>query len=109
MQLELELILSHMTQKPMLRGEVGARALRVRSDRQVLYVTFLITVSLFESTAAPFAIAVQRAGFGFYCARSIAMNPEGRRFSLSWRPLFMFSGLRRARGCSRSKGRSRRT
>jgi hypothetical protein len=29
---ELELILSHMTQKPMLRGEVGARALRVRSD-----------------------------------------------------------------------------
>ena len=31
-ELELELILSHMTQKPMLRGEVGARALRVRSD-----------------------------------------------------------------------------
>jgi hypothetical protein len=29
---ELELILSHVTQKPMLRGEVGARALRVRSD-----------------------------------------------------------------------------
>jgi hypothetical protein len=26
--LELELILSQMTQKPMLRGEVGARALR---------------------------------------------------------------------------------
>jgi hypothetical protein len=25
-ELELELILSHMTQKPMLRGEVGARA-----------------------------------------------------------------------------------
>ena len=24
-ELELELILSHMTQKPMLRGEVGAR------------------------------------------------------------------------------------
>ena len=31
-QLELELILSQMAQKPMLRGEVGARALRVRSD-----------------------------------------------------------------------------
>ena len=31
-ELELELILSQMTQKPMLRGEVGARALRVRSD-----------------------------------------------------------------------------
>ena len=31
-ELELELILSHMTQKAMLRGEVGARALRVRSD-----------------------------------------------------------------------------
>jgi len=31
-ELELELLLSHMTQKPMLRGEVGARALRVRSD-----------------------------------------------------------------------------
>jgi hypothetical protein len=31
-ELELELILSHMTQKPMLRGEVGARASRVRSD-----------------------------------------------------------------------------
>jgi hypothetical protein len=31
-ELELELILPHMTQKPMLRGEVGARALRVRSD-----------------------------------------------------------------------------
>jgi len=30
--LELELILSQMAQKPMLRGEVGARALRVRSD-----------------------------------------------------------------------------
>ena len=30
--LELELIQSHMAQKPMLRGEVGARALRVRSD-----------------------------------------------------------------------------
>ena len=29
---ELELIQSHMAQKPMLRGEVGARALRVRSD-----------------------------------------------------------------------------
>ena len=29
---ELELILSQMAQKPMLRGEVGARALRVRSD-----------------------------------------------------------------------------
>ena len=28
--LELELIQSHMTQKPLLRGEVGARALRVR-------------------------------------------------------------------------------
>ena len=28
-ELELELIQSHMTQKPMLRGEVGARALRV--------------------------------------------------------------------------------
>ena len=31
-ELELELIQSHMAQKPMLRGEVGARALRVRSD-----------------------------------------------------------------------------
>ena len=31
-QLELELIQSHMAQKPMLRGEVGARALRVWSD-----------------------------------------------------------------------------
>ena len=31
-ELELELILSHMTQKPVLRGEVGARALRVRTD-----------------------------------------------------------------------------
>ena len=31
-ELELELILSQMAQKPMLRGEVGARALRVRSD-----------------------------------------------------------------------------
>ena len=31
-KLELELIQSHMAQKPMLRGEVGARALRVRSD-----------------------------------------------------------------------------
>jgi hypothetical protein len=30
--LELELILSQMAQKPVLRGEVGARALRVRSD-----------------------------------------------------------------------------
>ena len=29
---KLELIQSHMAQKPMLRGEVGARALRVRSD-----------------------------------------------------------------------------
>ena len=29
---ELELIQSHMAQKPMLRGEVGARAVRVRSD-----------------------------------------------------------------------------
>ena len=28
-ELELELIQSHMAQKPMLRGEVGARALRV--------------------------------------------------------------------------------
>ena len=28
LELELELIQSHMTQKPMLRGEVGARALR---------------------------------------------------------------------------------
>jgi len=32
MFIELELILSQMAQKPMLRGEVGARALRVRSD-----------------------------------------------------------------------------
>jgi len=31
LELELELILSQMAQKPMLRGEVGARALRVRS------------------------------------------------------------------------------
>ena len=31
-ELELELIQSHMAQKPMLRGEVGARALRVRSE-----------------------------------------------------------------------------
>jgi hypothetical protein len=31
-ELELELIQSHMAQKPMLRCEVGARALRVRSD-----------------------------------------------------------------------------
>ena len=31
-ELELELIQSHMAQKPMLQGEVGARALRVRSD-----------------------------------------------------------------------------
>ena len=30
-ELELELIQSNMAQKPMLRGEVGARALRVRS------------------------------------------------------------------------------
>ena len=29
---EIELIQSHMAQKPMLRGEVGARALRVRSE-----------------------------------------------------------------------------
>ena len=28
--LELELIQSHMAQKPILRGDVGARALRVR-------------------------------------------------------------------------------
>ena len=32
LELELELIQPHMAQKPMLRGEVGARALRVRSD-----------------------------------------------------------------------------
>jgi hypothetical protein len=32
LELELELILSQMAQKPMLRGEVGARALRIRSD-----------------------------------------------------------------------------
>ena len=32
LELELELILSQMAQKPILRGEVGARALRVRSD-----------------------------------------------------------------------------
>jgi len=31
LELELELILSQMAQKPMLRGEVGARALRVLS------------------------------------------------------------------------------
>jgi hypothetical protein len=31
LELELELILSQMAQKPMLRGEVGARALRIRS------------------------------------------------------------------------------
>ena len=31
-ELELELIQPRMAQKPMLRGEVGARALRVRSD-----------------------------------------------------------------------------
>ena len=31
LELELELIQSHMAQKPMLRGEVGARALCVRS------------------------------------------------------------------------------
>ena len=31
-ELELELIQSHMAQNLMLRGEVGARALRVRSD-----------------------------------------------------------------------------
>jgi hypothetical protein len=30
-ELELELIQPHMAHKPMLRGEVGARALRVRS------------------------------------------------------------------------------
>ena len=30
LELELELIQSHMAQKPVLRGEVGARALRVR-------------------------------------------------------------------------------
>ena len=30
-ELELELIQSQMAQKPMLRGEVGVRALRVRS------------------------------------------------------------------------------
>ena len=30
-KLELELIQAHMAQKPMLRVEVGARALRVRS------------------------------------------------------------------------------
>ena len=29
LELELELIQSHMTQKPMLRGEVDARVLRV--------------------------------------------------------------------------------
>ena len=32
LELELELIQAHMAQKPMLRGEVGARVLRVRSD-----------------------------------------------------------------------------
>ena len=32
MELELKLTQSHVAQKPMLRGEVGARALRVRSD-----------------------------------------------------------------------------
>ena len=31
-ELELELIQSYMAQKPMMRGEAGARALRVRSD-----------------------------------------------------------------------------
>ena len=36
-ELELELIQSHMAQKQMLRGEVGARALRVRSDLLLLY------------------------------------------------------------------------
>ena len=30
LELELELVQSHMTQKPMLRGEVDARALRVQ-------------------------------------------------------------------------------
>ena len=30
-KLELEVIQTHLTQKPVLRGEVGARALRVRS------------------------------------------------------------------------------
>jgi hypothetical protein len=33
LELELELIQSHMTQKPMLRGEVGARALRDREGK----------------------------------------------------------------------------
>ena len=33
-ELELELILSQMAQKPMLRGEVGARALRVRTHTE---------------------------------------------------------------------------
>ena len=37
-KVELELILSHMTQKPMLRGEVGARALRVRSDVRAHFI-----------------------------------------------------------------------
>ena len=32
LELELELVQPHMAQKPMLRSEVGARALRVRSD-----------------------------------------------------------------------------
>ena len=38
LELELELIQSHMAQKPMLRGEVGARALRVRSDVRGHYI-----------------------------------------------------------------------
>jgi hypothetical protein len=39
-ELELKLIQPQMAQKPVLRGEVGARALRVRSvSREVIWVS----------------------------------------------------------------------
>jgi hypothetical protein len=40
-ELELELIQSHMAQKPMLRGEVGARALRSASIAHLAHLVHL--------------------------------------------------------------------
>ena len=61
-ELELELILSHMTQKPVLRGEVGARALRVRSDGSLYLGASTYVAS--RSISAPMPLLALAGGGG---------------------------------------------
>jgi hypothetical protein len=127
MELELELIQSHMAQKPMLRGEVGARALRVRSvSREEVWASAGVQGAWVsgcgceadwrgvEGAASGWKVTDIRAGQGGEPTKLLAgvttpRHEEGELAGLSFKQGDMRADhIQAACGCNHSAARGRR-